>query len=352
MNSKAGGGHKCINANTTHLYPTSGYPNGIPTNGYHRPKWPVYGEYRWLPPLRYIHSLEHGAIVFMYHPCTPPELVQKFRELATGCLWKHVFFAFKGDLGREWPLAMVTYSHMIKLNDITAGNIGQLKDWIRNHAKIGGSGEGRVFGDGAYNLTLLHKSEIVTVLEDSEICPDGPEKTAPINIGEIIKGPGEIAHDEHGDEEFHEVPNVAPIETKVPPVPEVPIGVSQPPPLQPAEPQVTAAQAVQTVKVTTTTIAPILTETVPKSISMSFEIPVSIDGINVATPVEPVAVAQPTAADVPVTSSSVSSQSVTSTSSPTVQDILDTTPTPTSTTPTSTSTEKQETLFPEFETTT
>ena len=59
------------------LYPNSGYPKGIPHSGYHRPKWPQYGEYKYIPPLRFVHALEHGSILFLYHPCTPVELVQE-----------------------------------------------------------------------------------------------------------------------------------------------------------------------------------------------------------------------------------------------------------------------------------
>jgi len=59
------------------LYPNSGYPTGIPVSGYHRPKWPEYGEYKYIPPLRSVHALEHGAILFMYHPCTPNNLVKE-----------------------------------------------------------------------------------------------------------------------------------------------------------------------------------------------------------------------------------------------------------------------------------
>ena len=66
----------CVTLLAEELYPNSNYPNGIPASGYHRPKWPEYGEYRWIPPLRYVHSLEHGAMLFMYHPCAPIELVQ------------------------------------------------------------------------------------------------------------------------------------------------------------------------------------------------------------------------------------------------------------------------------------
>ena len=32
------GGHKCITDKIENLYPKSGYPNGIPVSGFHRPK--------------------------------------------------------------------------------------------------------------------------------------------------------------------------------------------------------------------------------------------------------------------------------------------------------------------------
>lgn len=34
------------------------YDEWIPTFGDHRPLWPVYGEYRYLPVQRWLHSLE------------------------------------------------------------------------------------------------------------------------------------------------------------------------------------------------------------------------------------------------------------------------------------------------------
>ena len=91
------GGHVCRTDERENFYPKSGYPNGIPVSGHHTPKWPKYGEYYWVPPLRYVHALEHGAIVFMYHPCTDEQQVRRLRKIATSCLWKHLFFSFKGD---------------------------------------------------------------------------------------------------------------------------------------------------------------------------------------------------------------------------------------------------------------
>ena len=210
---EAHGGHKCISANTTDLYPLSGYPNGIPSSGYHRPKWPAYGEYYWVAPLRYVHALEHGAVVFMYHPCAPRALIEQFRNLATGCLWKHLFFGFRGDLEQAWPLAIVSYGHILKINDISEQNIEEIREWIRSKAKIGANDEGGVYGDGSYNLALIHKAEIVTELEDSEICPINNEdpNPQPIDLAAALNPLPEEVVDDHHDREHHEDHNPAPV---------------------------------------------------------------------------------------------------------------------------------------------
>lgn len=102
----------------------------------------MYGEYRWVAPLRYIHALEHGAIAFMYHPCAPPDQVDQLRKIASSCLWKRLFFAFKEGLDREYPMAVISYGHIMKINHINKWNPDDIKQWIRNHAKKGANDEG------------------------------------------------------------------------------------------------------------------------------------------------------------------------------------------------------------------
>jgi hypothetical protein len=48
----------------------------------HRGRWANWGEYRSLPPQRWLHNLEHGGIALLYHPCAPAEVVDELRELA------------------------------------------------------------------------------------------------------------------------------------------------------------------------------------------------------------------------------------------------------------------------------
>ena len=55
-------GHTCMNTKIT-------YEDTPPRAGNHRPLWPAFGEYRFLPEPRWVHALEHGAAVFLYHPC-------------------------------------------------------------------------------------------------------------------------------------------------------------------------------------------------------------------------------------------------------------------------------------------
>lgn len=48
----------------------------------HRGRWANWGEYRSLPPQRWLHNLEHGGIALLYHPCAPAEVVDELRALA------------------------------------------------------------------------------------------------------------------------------------------------------------------------------------------------------------------------------------------------------------------------------
>jgi uncharacterized protein (UPF0297 family) len=54
------------------------YVERIPLIGPHRPLWAGYGEYMYLPSQRWLHNIEHGAIVLLYHPCVDPEEVSEY----------------------------------------------------------------------------------------------------------------------------------------------------------------------------------------------------------------------------------------------------------------------------------
>uniref|UniRef100_A0A0M3I582 DUF3105 domain-containing protein n=1 Tax=Ascaris lumbricoides TaxID=6252 RepID=A0A0M3I582_ASCLU len=75
--------HKCMNE-------TIFYNDWPPVRGDHRPNWAVYGEYLFLPPQRWLHNLEHGAIVMLYHPCADSDEVDKLRRIVRACLYRHI----------------------------------------------------------------------------------------------------------------------------------------------------------------------------------------------------------------------------------------------------------------------
>jgi hypothetical protein len=46
----------------------------------HRDYWAKLGEYEYLPPERWLHNTEHGAVAFLYQPCIDPEELCKIKQ--------------------------------------------------------------------------------------------------------------------------------------------------------------------------------------------------------------------------------------------------------------------------------
>ncbi|PAV80467.1 hypothetical protein WR25_15970 [Diploscapter pachys] len=80
--------HKCMNGELA-------YEDTIPVRGDHRPNWARFGEYLYVPVQRWLHNLEHGAIVMLYHPCADPNEVSYLRKIVAGCLYRHVITPYK-----------------------------------------------------------------------------------------------------------------------------------------------------------------------------------------------------------------------------------------------------------------
>ncbi|KRT84561.1 hypothetical protein AMK59_2137, partial [Oryctes borbonicus] len=92
--------HRCMNKQIF-------YDTDIPTFGSHRPLWAKYGEYKFLPKQRWIHNLEHGAVVMLYHPCANNVEVDFLRQLIVRCLYRHIITPYN-VLTPERPFALVT----------------------------------------------------------------------------------------------------------------------------------------------------------------------------------------------------------------------------------------------------
>ncbi|EZA55425.1 uncharacterized protein LOC105279169 isoform X2 [Ooceraea biroi] len=149
--------HKCMKERID-------YNDNVPLYGPHRPLWPVYGEYKYLPKQRWLHSLEHGAIVMLYHPCANPLEVKRLRDLVNRCLWRHVITRYS-YLDEEQPLALLSWGCKLTMSYV---DIKVVKHFIQLHALRGPE---QIAKDGQFEDGLLSRSRIVTDKEDSVLCP-------------------------------------------------------------------------------------------------------------------------------------------------------------------------------------
>ncbi|XP_076434876.1 uncharacterized protein LOC143274824 isoform X2 [Babylonia areolata] len=136
------------------------YVNTPPTSGRHRPNWPAYGEYLYVPPQRWLHSLEHGAVVMLYHPCADPGEVSALRDLVRSCLRRHIISPYR-LLPPDTPLALLTWGCRLMMSDFRPA---------LSHACRGP--EGNVASGGQYKAGLLNSSRLVSDYHDTQLCPN------------------------------------------------------------------------------------------------------------------------------------------------------------------------------------
>ncbi|CAK9828798.1 hypothetical protein ANTRET_LOCUS6254 [Anthophora retusa] len=152
--------HKC-------MYEKIRYDDDISLFGPHRPLWPVYGEYKFLPKQRWLHSLEHGAIVGLYHPCANPLEVTRLKSLLAGCLRRHVITPYN-LLDEERPLALIAWGCRLTMSYV---NPELVVRFVREHALRGPE---QIARDGDFVEGLLHRAKTVSDLEDAVLCPNAP----------------------------------------------------------------------------------------------------------------------------------------------------------------------------------
>jgi len=154
--------HFCMNTTLT-------YSDLIPSFGDHRPLWPVFGEYKFVPVQRWSHSIEHGTVILLYHPCTNPALVDKLRKMVTGCIRKHIITPYQ--LSTERPLALVAWGCRLEMTGV---NESEVINFIREKGLKGP--EGKYSKEGQYTHRLIKKAEIPTGsdVDDSVLCPSFP----------------------------------------------------------------------------------------------------------------------------------------------------------------------------------
>ncbi|KAI1292195.1 hypothetical protein HDE_06975 [Halotydeus destructor] len=152
--------HKCLNESLS-------YSETIPTYGDHRPLWPIYGEYSFVPRQRWLHTLEHGGVVVLYDPCAHPIMVSKLKTLVKSCIRKHVITPFN-DLPPERPLALVTWGCKLLMNKVDTRTV---VSFIKETALHGP--EGKYAKEGQYSFGLLKKARPPpgSDVQDAKLCP-------------------------------------------------------------------------------------------------------------------------------------------------------------------------------------
>ena len=145
------------------------FPEDIPSNGPHKAMWAAFGEYNYLPPTRYLHNLEHGALIFLYHPCIEKHALV-FKSMARNCLWKHLISKWETGLSQEYPFAIVAWGHLLKVGDIRKPEVVEkIVNFVKEHSWKGE--KGHCWGNGGYKTQLIRDARLVSDMVDSEICP-------------------------------------------------------------------------------------------------------------------------------------------------------------------------------------
>ncbi|XP_072047927.1 uncharacterized protein [Amphiura filiformis] len=159
--------HKCLHEKIK-------YDSVLPTSGAHRPLWPKFGEYVYLPPQRWIHSLEHGAIVFLYSPCADDTQVNELRTIAHHCLNKHIITPYE-NLPQGYLFAVLSWGCKLLLPSFDKGKI---KDFMIRKALQ--APESDVEKEGQYEYGLLHGMELDEYeVTGDPVCPTEPKSTPP-----------------------------------------------------------------------------------------------------------------------------------------------------------------------------
>jgi len=103
----------------------------------------------------------------LYHPCTHHSLVQRLREVVTGCIRKHIISP-STLLSESQPLALVAWGCRLLMAEVDE------KEVVNFIKKYGLKGpEGTYPKEGQYTKELLKLAEAPpgSTIEDSVICP-------------------------------------------------------------------------------------------------------------------------------------------------------------------------------------
>lgn len=138
---------------------------GFIYSGAHRPVWPVYGEYSYVPVQRWIHNLEHGAVVAVYHPCVNKRQLDDFRKLVKNCLYRHIITPYE-KLDAERPFALIAWGRSLEMSVVDRELV---VGFIRMNAK---QGPEKMSRNGQYNGGVTEPAKVVSDIDDNNLCPN------------------------------------------------------------------------------------------------------------------------------------------------------------------------------------
>lgn len=149
--------HRCMNVSLE-------YEERIPVFGPHRPLWLAFGEYTYAPVQRWLHNIEHGSIIMLYHPCANSDQVHKLKTLLTNCLYRHVITPYL-LLTQERPLALAGWGASLEMSVVDNTTV---INFIKQYAKTGPE---HTYRNGQYNHLLIKPASIVSDFSDTDVCP-------------------------------------------------------------------------------------------------------------------------------------------------------------------------------------
>lgn len=149
--------HRCMNSSIE-------YAERIPSYGTHRPLWPKYGEYKYVPPQRWLHNSEHGAIIALYHPCANKQQVDELKRIVKDCLYRHVITPSQLP-NKDRPFALVTWHATLEFSVLERTIV---ESFIEKYAL---KGPEQTHRDGQYDHLLLEPAKVVSTIDDSTLCP-------------------------------------------------------------------------------------------------------------------------------------------------------------------------------------